>query len=219
MKNKKNKLVPLITGLLVLGFVIALITIRFSGKYDSDLLKAKELPKLDILTTFLEEPVASTAFSLKNHLNENFTQEKLRGKWSFLFFGYINCPDICPNTMAVLNKVFENLSKTNDLGNTAFIFSTVDPQRDTVKSMAEYVAYFNKDFIGLIGEKEEIDQITKAMNIAYILEESSNNEYQVGHSTAILLIDPKGRQVARFSDHQNAEEISGDFRKIRQYFE
>ena len=204
MNNKKNKLVPLIAGLLVLGFVIILFVIRFSDKYDSDLLKAKELPKLDILTTFLEEPVAATAFALKSHLNKTFSQKDLKGKWSFLFFGYINCPDICPNTMAVLNKVFENLSKTNDLGNTTFIFATVDPQRDTVKSMAEYVAYFNKDFVGLRGEKEELDEITKAMNIAYILEESSNKEYQVGHSTAILLIDPKGRQVARFSGHQNA---------------
>lgn len=219
MNNKKNKLVPLIAGLLVLGFIIILFVIRFSDKYDSNLFKAKELPKLDILTTVLEEPVALSPFSLTNHLGKSFTQSDLEGKWSFLFFGYINCPDICPNTMTVLNKVFENLSGTNDLGNTTFIFSTVDPQRDTVKSMAEYVAYFNKKFIGLTGGKEEIDLLTKAMNIAYVLEESSNNEYQVGHSTAILLIDPQGRQVARFSGHQNAEEISGDFRKIRKYFE
>ena len=86
MNSKKNRHVPIIMGLLVLGFIIVLLAIRLSGKYDSDLLKAKDPPKLDILTTFLEESIAAPAFSLKNHLNKNFTQENLKGKWSFLFF-------------------------------------------------------------------------------------------------------------------------------------
>ena len=175
----------------------------------------KKVIRLDMLTTVLGMPIDSPVFSLKDNSDNDFNTSRFKDNWTFLFFGYISCPDICPATMDKFNEIYEDLAKKGDLNNTSFVMVSVDPFRDTLKGLTDYVTYFNNKFIGVTGKDEEIMKLAKKFAIMYKSEDTSKEGYEVGHSTSILLIDPKGRQLARFSAPHNATTITSDFRKIR----
>ena len=205
--------------LLVLGAGIFLASFGCTGADNEKTASKKELIRLDMLTTVLGKPIDSPVFSLKDHKNRDFNAQNFKGQWTFLFFGYTRCPDICPATMNKLNDVYQDLAQQGDLNNTSFIMISVDPVRDTLKGLAEYVKYFNDKFIGVTGDEEQIGILAKKFAIMYTKEETKKEDYLVGHSTSILLIDPKGRQFARFSAPHNPATIVSDFRKIRKKYE
>jgi len=160
-------------------------------------------------------------FSLNASDGNQFTQNSLQSKWSFVFFGYISCPDICPATLYVLEQVNAQLRDDAILkkDDYQFVFVSVDPQRDTAKKLQDYVGYFNKDFIGVTGDKTAIDNFTKQLGAGYVIEaELSEGVYNVIHTAAIFLIDPLGRPVASFSQPHYSSTIHSQFMKIEKYF-
>jgi protein SCO1/2 len=157
-------------------------------------------------------------FHLVDHQGTAFNNSSVRGHWSFLFFGYTNCPDVCPVTLSVLNSVAQKLG---DLSTSLhFVFITVDPQRDTPEKLASFVAYFNRQFIGVTGSSKELDVLTKQLGILHIqvANESDQASYLVDHTAGIFLIDPAGNYHAIFTPPLSAEVIAGDFRKILQAY-
>lgn len=170
--------------------------------------------------TILPEARVLGGFQLQTTTNQAFTVDSLKGKWSLVFFGYTHCPDVCPNTMAIFNIVYNNLQRINELDGVQFIFVSVDPGRDTVAVMADYLHYFNKDFIGVTGKGEEIMKLSRQMGVLYIKgeEASDRQNYVVEHSSAIMLIDPSGGWRGVYSAPHNAEAIGKSFLKIRQYY-
>jgi len=130
-------------------------------------------------------------FTLVDHNNEVFNETTLRERWSFLFFGYTHCPDVCPVTLSVLNSVAQRLQDVD--ADIRFVFVSVDPQRDTPEKLAQFVRYFNKNFIGVTGSGQQIEDFTRELG---------------------LLFDPDGRYHAVFSPPLSAGKISDDFRKI-----
>ncbi len=102
-------------------------------------------------------------FKLTDHNNTVFDENRLQNKWNFVFFGYTSCPDVCPTTLFVLNSIHKLLS--DETGNAPddiqVVFISVDPARDTPEKLAEYVTYFNKDFISATADKTEIDNLAK----------------------------------------------------------
>ena len=160
-------------------------------------------------------------FKLTDHNNTVFDEKRLQGKWSFIFFGYTSCPDICPATLYVLSSVHgllvDETGKIPD--DMQVVFISVDPARDTTEKLAKYVTYFNKDFIGTIADKTEIDKLARQFGAGYIIEEeTSAGEYNVSHTSAIFLIDPYGRLVASFSQPHQPSTITSLYKKIRTYF-
>ncbi|MCK4675183.1 MAG: SCO family protein [Gammaproteobacteria bacterium] len=160
-------------------------------------------------------------FKLTDHNNTVFDEKRLQGKWSFVFFGYTSCPDVCPATLFVLNSVHgllldESGGSTDDM---QVVFVSVDPARDTVNKLADYVTYFNKDFIGTTADKTEIEKLARQFGAGYIFEEeTSAGVYNVSHTSAIFLIDPTGRLVASFSQPHQPATIISLYKKIRTYF-
>lgn len=143
-----------------------------------------------------------------------------KDKWSFVFFGYTSCPDICPTTLHVLNAVTEMLGKDNAelLPDTQVVFISVDPGRDTVTDLADYVKFFNRDFVGLTGDKKNIDNITQQFGAGYILEEeTAPGQYMVAHTSAVFLVAPESGLVAAFSQPHNPKTIVAQYKKIRAY--
>ena len=99
------------------------------------------------------------------------------------------------------------------------VFVTVDPERDTVDHLKEYIAYFSEQFVGLTGETGEVNNLTKQLNIKHAKEPAADNNYAVNHSSAVLLIDPNGRYVAKFSAPHYAERILAAFEHVRQFMQ
>lgn len=143
-----------------------------------------------------------------------------KDKWSFVFFGYTSCPDICPTTLHVLNAVTNMLGKEKAelLPDTQVIFISVDPMRDTVTDLADYVRFFNRDFVGLTGDQKNIDNITQQFGAGYIREEeSAPGQYTVAHTSAVFLVTPDLGLVAAFSQPHNPKTIVAQYEKIRAF--
>lgn len=145
------------------------------------------------------------AFELQDQNGENFTQAQLKGKWSVIFFGFTNCPDVCPTTLNILQQAYERLGKHQK--EVQVILVSVDPQRDNQQQRKDYIEYFHKDFIALgedgdsdsVGEKTKA--LTKSMYIHYetVANEANPEDYLVDHSAAILIINPQGRRHAQIT--------------------
>jgi len=159
-------------------------------------------------------------FATIDHAGDVFGLDNLRGKWSFLFFGYTHCPDICPLTLAVLDQVHKQLDNARQASDVQIIFVSVDSARDQSQQLAEYVSYFNQDFIGLGGTPEQVQSLASQIGVLYIIgEEAADGGYLVDHSASLFLIDPDGRLIAVFSAPHQADPIVSRFEKIKTFLE
>ncbi len=211
-------LLLVMAGILLLG-----LGIWFGkGSNTTPVKKADEFPS----ATVLDVPVPLLQFSLNDHNGHLFTPYNFTRRWTFMFFGYTHCPDVCPTALVDMNSIYHNLAGTNDLTEkkfgvgTQFVFITVDPERDTVRDLKEYVPFFNEHFIGLTGDKDMIESIARPLGIAYrrVPVKNTDKDYLVDHSASILLIDPLGRMRAVFSPPHVPKMIVADFRKIREKY-
>ena len=164
-----------------------------------------------------------TDFKLTGADNKTLGLNDLKGKWSFIFFGYTHCPDVCPLTLGVLGQAFKILEKTPAVfPEIQGIFVSVDPKRDTPESLKEYVTYFNSNFIGVTGSTTELEAFSRQMSALYTMHPSetdkSGNAYLVSHSSTIFLVDPQGRLHGRFPPPQAPQEIAEIFMKIRTFY-
>jgi len=150
-------------------------------------------------------------FSLLTADNQAITQQVLEDKWTVAFFGFTHCPDICPATLAAMNSVLSSLEPS--VAEPQVIFVTVDPVRDTVEKLTEYVAYFNEDFIGITGDLTDITKLTQALGIvaSYTASEDDPNQYTVDHTASMLLIDPSLRVRARINAPHSVKNITNDY--------
>ena len=159
------------------------------------------------------------SFSLIDHNSAVFDNSVLKDRWSFIFFGYTHCPDVCPTTLSVLNSVAQKLGDLDE--DIRFVFLSVDPERDTPEQLAQFVSYFNGDFIGVTGTPEGIEQITRQLGVLHIRAqpEEGASGYLVDHSASVFLFDPDGRYHAVFSPPLSADAIAGDFKKMLQAYQ
>ena len=165
-------------------------------------------------------PKSLQAFSTIDQNGKEFGLQNLQGKWSFLFFGYTHCPDICPITLTVLDKIYDQLESMQQQSEVQMIFVSVDPERDTSEQLHSYVSYFNEGFVGLGGSLEQIQGLTGQMGIAYFHDQpTATGDYMVDHSASIFLIDPQGQLISILSAPHQAEDILSRFREIRSFIE
>ncbi|MEE8343094.1 MAG: SCO family protein [Gammaproteobacteria bacterium] len=170
--------------------------------------------------TRLPEPLLLPSFQLVDQHGAEFTRASLRKHWSLLFFGYTHCPDVCPTTMFTLQKTARQLHNTQLFGGAVqFVLVSVDPERDTPEHLARFVSYFNKDFIGITGAPQAIDDLTRQLGIMYARPEApSSDNYLVDHSASILLVDPQARFYAVFSPPHLAGNLASDLKKLSNYY-
>jgi len=175
------------------------------------------------------EPVSIPSFTLHDHKGEVFNEARFEDKWSILFFGYTHCPDICPITMSLMNVVANKLEKTpGGLDDVQFVFVSVDPFRDDVTKLDDFVSYFNKAFIGATGEKEELDRLALELGGIYDFEDAKTHdlirdvtqlekgaEYLVMHFAALMVIDPKARLVAHILPPHDIDKTMQAFNTLR----
>lgn len=166
------------------------------------------------------EPRPLRTFELSDQYRQAFNLERLKGEWSFVFFGYTYCPDICPTTLSALTGVVKQLQEDpQGLTNIQVVFVSVDPQRDTPDILEAYLKYFNEAFQGVTGAQQDIDSLTRQFGAGYMIEpETRPGEYLVSHTSSIFLVDPYGQLIAAFPPPHDANTIVEQFRQIRSLF-
>jgi len=142
-------------------------------------------------------------FQLLANGGQAFTVNNLKGEWSLVFFGYTNCPDVCPTTLGVLNQV-DKLMGEQGLASPQVVFVSIDPQRDKPELIDQYVKYFNKKFIGVTGNQENLHALSKQMSVVFAKAPGadgsmSEENYLMDHSSSIILVNPDAQVQAILS--------------------
>lgn len=212
----KSKIMLVSVAILALfaGFWVA------SLQNSNDQAKANELAEArkkfsPIQGVVITPPRNIVAPALVKDNGEVFSDNDLQGVWHLLFFGYTNCPDICPVTMGVTAQA-KKLAAANNQTFPQVIFISVDPERDKVEMLTDYVQYFDPDFIGVTGDSELIKALSLQMSVVYMKmpSESDETDYLVDHSSALLLINPQGKLVAMLNPPHDAKTILKDIQTV-----
>lgn len=163
--------------------------------------------------SIIEPPVEAFDFELAMAGGESFRLGDQRGKVVLMFFGYANCPDVCPTTLSEFKRVHEALGE--DAGQVAFVFVTVDPERDPPEMVAQYARAFNPDFIGLSGAEEELAPIWEEYFVyRNRVESESASGYLMEHSARVMVIDKHGNLRMTFPFGMADEAMTEDVQHL-----
>ncbi|HKJ49985.1 MAG TPA: SCO family protein [Gammaproteobacteria bacterium] len=162
-----------------------------------------------------------TRFYLNSRSHGPLGLDDLRGKWTFVYFGYRSCPDLCPNTLHELASFRRLLDDSGaaDAGRVQVLFVSVDPARDSEEALDEYVAWFDPRFIGATAGRAAIERFARQFGADFAYgEETAPGQYTVSHSSAVFLVDPHARVVATFSEPHYAATLLAQYRGIVDYY-
>jgi protein SCO1 len=152
-------------------------------------------------------------FSLSNQDNQPVSADDYRGKVVLLYFGYTQCPDVCPATLAMLEQTLRALGA--NAANVRVLFVSVDPQRDTAAVLKRYLSNFGTEFVGLRGDDGALNALTRRYRVAYHREKpDARGYYAVDHSSAIFVFDQKGQVRLLAEESAGSNTIAADLRRL-----
>jgi len=149
-------------------------------------------------------------FHLTDQNGQIRREADFRGQFTLVFFGYSNCPDVCPTTLQTITAALEKLGP--DAAKVTPIFITVDPERDTPQVLKAYAANFTPRLVALSGSAEEIAAVAKTYRI-YYKKVGEGADYAMDHTALIYVMGPDGRYLAHFSPEATADDIVKDLRQ------
>lgn len=193
--------------LIIFGVIVAIGL----GIASSMLVFKPEPIVLQAATWFGSQAKPLPAFELTDHSGKPFNQQSIQGKWQLMFFGYTNCPDICPDSLQMLTNMIKLITDDAVTQQLQITFVSIDPERDDLDKMKSYVTYFNPSFMSARGEIEEVNKLTGALGVMhYISKSADGSKYDVAHSGILTLIDPQGRFTGVFSPPHESADIAHD---------
>jgi len=170
----------------------------------------------DSVETFKGSEISGThlgqGWQLTSADGKTYTLASFAGKAVLVFFGYTQCPDVCPTTLAELSQVMKLLGDKADRLQVVMI--TVDPERDTPEILKGYVTSFDPRFLGLSGTPEQIKQAAGSFKAYYAKNSPVNGTYSMDHTASFYLIDPKGESRVLLNNNAGAEAIAHDVRLV-----
>ena len=144
-------------------------------------------------------------FNLNDTNGDYFSGNALIGKPSIVFFGFLNCPDVCPSSLQLLSNLIEDLGPSANKIN--FYFVTVDPDRDQLNLIKDFLSSFHKNIIGVSGQHDELKKLYSAFNI-YVKKVKLNNEqYTIDHTAALMILNKQGQKVGELLHEDFSEFI------------
>jgi len=161
-----------------------------------------------------DESVASfkgSDFSLKDMNNNTITQDSFDGPLTAIFFGFTNCPDVCPMTLNKMDIVLDKLK--NKKKNVKFFFISVDPERDTPEVVKNYLNNFENNFVGITGEPEKIFLLYQSWGVMSKKIFLENGEYNIDHSSPVILLKD-GKYIAMIS---HRDDIKNSLKILKKY--
>lgn len=208
-------------GLVVVGALVAGIGLNIVLRDDdTDVVNVEQSAVPDIGGLVLREPRKLPPFELVDMNGDIFRESGFIGDWSFLYFGFTYCPDICPTSLVEMEKLKQRIGESHPDLTPQFYLVSVDPVRDTPERLREYVGFFDPDFRGLTGELSEIDKFADAAAVVYQLpsDAQAGGDYEVGHSSTIVVIDPAGDVRAILTPPLRAKNLARDFSAIERWW-
>jgi len=152
-------------------------------------------------------------FSLTDHTGKPRTLADYRGKAVVVFFGYTQCPDVCPTTLATLAETMKKLGP--DADKVQVLFITVDPERDKPELLSHYVPAFDPRFVGLSGDAAATEKVAKEFKVIYQKQPGATPaSYTVDHSAGVFVFDPQGRLRVYASHGQGPDVFAHDLREL-----
>jgi protein SCO1/2 len=152
-------------------------------------------------------------FSLTDHTGKPRTLADYKGKVVLVFFGYTQCPDVCPTTMAEMASVMQKLGPQADQVQVLFI--TLDPERDTPQLLASYVPAFDKRFVGLYGTPEQTAKVAKDFKVFYSkVPGKEPGSYTIDHTAGSYVYDREGRLRLFIRHGGGADPVVHDIRQL-----
>ena len=180
----------------------------------------------EIGVTVYPQPMQLSEFQLTDQFGNPFTEENLTGYWSILFLGYTNCPDICPLTMAELKQFYQRLDDPEIKDDLRIVLVSVDAERDTPETMANYVNSFNREFIGLSGDYDSISKLASQVFVAHSvagkmpdhLEHADDADagYLIEHSSHLTIINEAGQLQAIVRQPVRDRDLLRAYRLLRE---
>ena len=193
MSNKKLKIFLLAIFSLVLGIICINV---FSSKNNENLYLSKKVNKFKLIT----------------HSNEKFNDKFFSNYPSLIFFGFLNCPDVCPFTLTKISEIIEKLKDKSEL--MRFYFVTVDPERDKIEDLKEYLNAFHPRIIGVTGSNTGIENFLKYMYVYKKVIQLDNNNYTIDHSSQIFLFKKNGSFFGTLSTNEKDSNILEKINKL-----
>jgi protein SCO1/2 len=195
--------------------VVLMLLCAAAGGVAAALIGPPKPPVVLATGTLLAPSRAMADFNLIDHHGRRFGSANLRGSWSLMFFGYTQCPDFCPATLATLAAVEKRMRTEAPPSPPQVIFVSVDAKRDTPEQLAKYVPYFDPDFIGLTAaDQPSIEALAKQWGVAVSIRPGTDGNYTVDHSAAIFVIDPKGDLAAVLTGPFSTDALRSDIKRI-----
>jgi protein SCO1/2 len=196
--SKARKLSFILSGLvIVLSLLVYWVAIRPQQQYYAS-------HHVDIQGVYLLKPRSVKHLELTDNKGKPFTKANLQHHWTFLFFGFTHCSSICPTTLSALNQTYQLLAQKPQV-----VFVTIDPARDSIARLNQYVLAFNPHFIGARMGKEMADRLEKEWYIT-----SSQGANTINHSSVIILINPDAKIQAYFSYPAKPQQMAKDYQAI-----
>lgn len=154
------------------------------------------------------------AFTLVDQSGRAVTEKTYRGKWLLVFFGYTNCPDICPTTMAEIAEVMDGLG--DDAAKVQPLLISIDPARDTPAALAQFTAAFDRRIVGLTGTPAQVKAAATAFRVFYAKDpdKSDAKRYTMTHSAYLYLMRPDGRFARVFAYGDDVATVVSGIRKL-----
>lgn len=192
--------------LVMLGFLNKILSPRILSPIELQLNGAR----------VFDQPRELSEFSLSTHQGREFSLASLEGQWSLVFFGFTQCPDVCPTTLSLL----DNWYKTLDEGvqnSTQVVMVSVDPARDTEDLLAQYISYFNSEFSAVRGDFLSTKRFANQLNVAFN-KVMQVDDYTIDHSAHIALINPQGHYYGFFKPPFDVARLKLTYLSIRETY-
>jgi protein SCO1/2 len=161
--------------------------------------------------SLIDPPAPAADFTLQDQHQHPYTLSDQKGKVVLLFFGYTNCPDVCPVTLAHFKQIKADLGE--QAGEVQFVFITVDPERDTAERLKDYLPNFDPGFIGLTGSRADLEPVWKNYGVYQARQETGSAAgYLVDHTARTYLIDRQGNWRLTYPFEMEKDAILSDVR-------
>lgn len=150
-------------------------------------------------------------FQLTDQTGATITEKSLLGRPSLIFFGYTHCPDVCPTTLFEMSEVLRAMGK--DAGGVNAYFISVDPERDTVASMKDYLSSFDPHVKGLTGDPKAVAKVISEYRVYAKKVPLKDGDYSMDHTALVYLMDRDGKFVAPFNLKQTPQQAAADLKR------
>ena len=168
--------------------------------------------------TWLPETLPLPAVELVDESGNDVDLDVFRGQFSLLFFGFTNCPDVCPLTLKVLADSRADLVKRAPQAVPQVVFVSVDPARDTPERIAAYLDNFAAEFRGMTASDERLAPLLKTLGVTVEKHRHGGDQYTVVHNSTVYFIGPAAELIAVASGPHDPATIAADYLKIRQRY-